>query len=197
MSAIDTTQSILAKYGQTETKTSSTSGDNLGKDAFLNLLVTQLRYQDPLNPSTNEEFLAQMAQFSSLEQMQNLNKSFEMSQANNMIGKIIQANVTNPLTMVTEAIEGAVESVSMKNGEVFLLVGENEVSPSDVTSVSEIDYETSKMITMDEMANTLKDIQTALVETKEEIIKNRTATEEMNSEEVLSEDVTESEESEV
>ena len=49
----------------------------MGKDAFLQLLVNQLRNQDPLNPVNDKEFLAQMAQFSTLEQMQNLNQSFE------------------------------------------------------------------------------------------------------------------------
>lgn len=52
---------------------------DLGKDAFLQLLVTQLRYQDPLSPMENEAFLAQLAQFSSLEQMQQLNETVESS----------------------------------------------------------------------------------------------------------------------
>lgn len=51
--------------------------DALDKNAFLELLITQLRYQDPLNPKDNGEFLAQMAQFTALEQMQNLNVGME------------------------------------------------------------------------------------------------------------------------
>lgn len=57
----------------TAVQTSAASGDVLGKDDFLSLLVTQLRHQDPLSPMDNGEFVAQLAQFSALEQMQNLN----------------------------------------------------------------------------------------------------------------------------
>ncbi len=49
--------------------------DELGRDAFLTLLVTQLQNQDPTSPMANEEFLAQLAQFSSLEQLQQMNQS--------------------------------------------------------------------------------------------------------------------------
>lgn len=54
--------------------------DYLGKDAFLKLMITQLRYQDPLEPMDNQESIAQMAQFSALEQMQNLNANMQISQ---------------------------------------------------------------------------------------------------------------------
>ena len=54
--------------------------DHLGKDAFLKLMITQLRYQDPLEPMDNKDSIAQMAQFSSLEQMQNLNNNMQVSQ---------------------------------------------------------------------------------------------------------------------
>ena len=74
----------------------------LGKDDFLNLLVTQLQYQDPLNPSDSTEFTAQLAQFSSLEQLSNVNTNLEQlqnfqastnnSQAVSLLGKEITTN---------------------------------------------------------------------------------------------------------
>jgi len=74
----------------------------LGKDDFLNLLITQLQNQDPLNPTDSTEFTAQLAQFSSLEQLSNVNENLEQlqhfqasinnSQAVSLIGKDITAN---------------------------------------------------------------------------------------------------------
>lgn len=80
----------------------ATGTNELGKDAFLQLLVTQLRYQDPLSPMENEAFLAQLAQFSSLEQMQEMNANLEDSMlltqslnnsaAAGLIGKNVRAS---------------------------------------------------------------------------------------------------------
>lgn len=60
---------------------STVPNDYLGKDAFLQLMITQLRYQDPLEPMDNKDSIAQMAQFSALEQMQNLNTNMQSSQS--------------------------------------------------------------------------------------------------------------------
>lgn len=109
--------------------------NDLDKNAFLNLLVTQMRYQDPLNPTSDREFLAQMAQFTALEQMQNLNQNFSFSQGTAMIGKGIQAIIGNPLTGEIEYIEGIVEAAQQKNGKTFLLVGGKEVPIEKVEAV--------------------------------------------------------------
>ncbi|MBC7186094.1 MAG: hypothetical protein H5U38_03565, partial [Calditrichaeota bacterium] len=72
------------------TNSLSGPGGTLGKDAFMNLLVTQLRYQDPLQPMENTEFIAQLAQFSSLEQLWYMNAN---SQTNTLLLQSLQNTV--------------------------------------------------------------------------------------------------------
>ena len=98
----------------------------LGKDEFLNLLVTQLQYQDPLEPSSDTEFIAQMAQFLSLEQMQNLNDSFATYQAFSMVGKYATANYG------TDTIEGYIENVVNAGNETYAVIDGNNVNIDDI-----------------------------------------------------------------
>lgn len=111
--------------------------DGLGKDDFLNLLVTKLRYQDPLNPTDDTEFIGQMAQFSALEQMQNLNASFNATKAYSLIGKSVVADVINSSTKEIERVSGDVTSVSYSNGKYYLIVNGTEISIDDIVEVSE------------------------------------------------------------
>ncbi len=118
--------------GVTETTNSTSSqtanmSRQLDRDAFLKLLVSQLKYQDPTKPMEDREFIAQLAQFSSLEQMTNVSKGLEAllyqqeaNQALNLIGKqvTVQADPTSP------AVTGTVdEALFTSKGAVVVVNG--------------------------------------------------------------------------
>ncbi|HHW56550.1 MAG TPA: flagellar hook capping protein [Clostridia bacterium] len=127
---INTNYNITTAY----TNKVTTSKDHLGKDDFLKLLVTQLKNQDPLNPMDDKEFIAQLAQFSTLEQIQNMNSSFNAVKAINLLDKNIYATITdnngNP-----RAVMGKVDAVYKQNGEYFLEVNGIDVPLDAVTAV--------------------------------------------------------------
>lgn len=118
---------------------SKAPNNELGKDAFLQLLMVQMQNQDPLNPMENTEMVAQLAQFSALEQMSNVYKSTAYSQALNLIGKRIEASVYNESAMEYETIEGIVDSVITKKGDVYVRVGDKDVPIADVQKAVGID----------------------------------------------------------
>lgn len=117
----------------------------LGKDDFLNLLVTQLRYQDPLNPTDDKEFIGQMAQFSALEQMQNLNNSFTATKAYGLIGKGITANITDPTTDETTEVSGDVTSIKVASGKYYAVVKGQDIPVESITNVSDSIYSTNNL----------------------------------------------------
>lgn len=118
-------------------------GEELGKDAFLKILVTQLKNQDPLKPMEDKEFISQMAQFSSLEQMNNINQNFSqlmdvqrVNQNSALIGKTIERELVGEES--TQIISGEVTKISFEDGETFAHI-ENEDHPTinvkDITAI--------------------------------------------------------------
>ncbi|MBP2629400.1 MAG: flagellar hook capping protein [Firmicutes bacterium] len=108
----------------------TTSGSSMGKDEFLQLLVTQTKYQDPLDPQSNSEYASQLAQYSSLEQMQNLNTTTNSSQANSLVGKYVAWADSKGNTFT-----GTVSSVKYSDGTAKLMVGSTEVGLSSLIYV--------------------------------------------------------------
>ena len=90
MTAVSSTQ----PYGRQPENYTSALPDSLGKDDFLQLLVTQLRYQDPMDPMKDKEFVAQLAQFSQLEQLQNMSGSLD---TNTQVDYIMSQTIANTM----------------------------------------------------------------------------------------------------
>ena len=107
------------------------------KNSFLLLLVNELRNQDPTAPTDEKQTLSQLAQFSSLEQMQNLNQTLtttsgfsQVAQSAALIGKTIStATSTDP------GVSGVVSSVSLSGGKTYLTVGSQSIDSSTVTTI--------------------------------------------------------------
>lgn len=108
------------------------SENQLGKDEFLRLLVGQLRHQDPMNPVNDTEFLGQMAQFTSVEQLTNLAGTLRSSQATSLIGKTVTYTGEDGQTAT-----GTVERVTFQAGEPTLTInGVGGIDPASVTEVA-------------------------------------------------------------
>lgn len=110
----------------------------LGKDAFMNMLLAQIRYQNPLEPVSNTDFIAQLAQFSSLEAMQNMQATMKdqaattaLSAGASLIGREIKINGPED-----EFLFGTVDGVEQLSGKVFLRVGDTLVKMSQVLEVT-------------------------------------------------------------
>ncbi len=137
-----TIEQIIASTKANQESTRKTGGD-LGKNDFLNLLVTQLRYQDPLEPTDDKAFIAQMAQFSALEQMQNMNGVMTNSQAFSLIGKDVTASITDPKTFEVKTVTGLVSTVKVSNGKTYLMINNQQVEADKVVEVNDNIYNTN------------------------------------------------------
>ncbi|MBT2657794.1 flagellar hook assembly protein FlgD [Bacillus sp. ISL-18] len=109
----------------------------LGKDDFLKILTTQLANQDPSSPLEDKDFIAQMATFSSLEQITNLNSAFskfanqQTGQYAASIGKEITWTPENSTTPQT----GVVTGISNQGGNFYYLVGSQKIPMENVTEI--------------------------------------------------------------
>lgn len=114
----------------------STDSATMGKDQFMTILIAQLKNQDPLAPMDNSQFTAQMAQFSSLEQLMNM--STQLTQMNSSMGtaaQLIGQKITWYDSETADYLTGNVASVLQKDGKMYAAVGEYLVPTSDITMV--------------------------------------------------------------
>lgn len=132
---------IETEWTETYQKEDTKGTSELGKDAFLQLLVTQLQHQDPLSPQDNSEFVAQLAQFSSLEALQNLSSSMNNNQALTLVGKpvVVEVGKSQGISETT-TVAGYVEFVKMVDGKAMLSIKGELYNFDDLEEVIDEDY---------------------------------------------------------
>jgi flagellar basal-body rod modification protein FlgD len=148
------TSSIIASSNAQERKPQA----SLDKDAFLRLLITQMKYQDPLNPVDDKQFLAQMAQFTALEQQQNLVTSMEFQQAYAMIGKSVYAYYYDDAAGEYREIDGLVNAVTKVGSNAYLTVNGQDVPMDKIGFVYDDYYNTNQLNSIMESVATTRDI---------------------------------------
>jgi len=163
---MDTSNTVIASVVAASNAAASSNQTSvekkvLGQDEFLKLLVTQLKYQNPLEPVKDQDFIAQMASFTSLEQMKNLNTSFTnlskdfnsymvnnfaLQQTTGMVDMIGQeVNYQNPDSVdedgnvIEDILTGKITSVLMKQGVPFFMVNDQVVSLNRITEIGKTD----------------------------------------------------------
>lgn len=137
------------KDGKVENSTSSEKTvkkhGEMGKDEFLQLLVAQMKYQDPLEPTDNTQYVSQLATFSSLEQMQNLNQTTVNTQAFTLVGKEVIMETTSA-TGNTTYKQGVVDYVTLQSNKAYLSIEGKLYSADDLYSVIGDDYIVSQKV---------------------------------------------------
>lgn len=118
---------------------SKTSTDGMDKDAFLQLLVAQMQYQDPLEPTSNTEYISQYAQFSQVEQIQNMAASTDLARASSLVGEQVYIKTTNSQG-ATDYVYGKVDYVVYENGKAYLSIDESLYSLEDLDTVVDKTY---------------------------------------------------------
>lgn len=123
----------------TNSTTAATKNNSMDKEAFLKLLVAQMQYQDPLEPTSNTEFISQYAQFSQVESLQNMAGSMDLQRASSLVGQMVYVQTTNS-EGETGYVMGKVDYVTYEGGKAYVYINEKRYSLDDVQTVLDGDY---------------------------------------------------------
>ncbi|WP_022778412.1 flagellar hook capping FlgD N-terminal domain-containing protein [Butyrivibrio sp. AE3009] len=137
--------SAIIKNGEVQNLDNSTKNKNVmptgyDKDSFLQILVAQMKYQDPLEPTSNTEYINQYATFTQVEQLSNMANAMSLSRASEMVGKTVRITQTNADTGESTQVEGVVDYVTFSGNKAYLNINGTNYSIDDVTEVLDTDY---------------------------------------------------------
>lgn len=110
------------------------------KDAFMQILVAQMKYQDPLEPTSNTEYISQYATFTQVEQLSNMANAMSLSRASEMVGKTVTISQYNSDTGEKKDIQGVVDYVTYSAGKAYLNINGTAYDIEDVSEVLDSNY---------------------------------------------------------
>ena len=139
------------------TKTKEKGGSDLGYDQFLQILCAEMQYQDPLQPTSNTDYVAQMATFSQVESMLNMQNTMTASQANALVGKYVIMKVTSSTTGEVTYASGNVDYVLFKNGKTLLSINDSLYNIEDLDTVADSAYMEAVALA-EEFKNAVRDL---------------------------------------
>ncbi len=121
--------------GTNKKEKTASAAQGYDKDAFMNILCAQMKYQDPLEPTSNTEYINQYATFSQVEQLSNMAEAFSMTRASSLVGQTVIVTDEN-----SKQIQGRVDYVTYSNNEAWLNIDGKDYSMDQVTSVADSDF---------------------------------------------------------
>lgn len=120
--------------------TAKKTTDGMDKESFLQLLVAQMKYQDPLEPTSNTESISQYAQFTQVQELQNMSGSMDLQRASALVGQEVWVETTTS-TGMTKPIRGRVDYVVYDNGKPYVAINEELYELSKVNTVVDKIYQ--------------------------------------------------------
>ena len=148
---------IVTSASQDSLSTKGTDKNSgMDKDAFLQLLVAQMKYQDPLEPTSNTEYISQYAQFSQVEALNNMSTTMELSRYSSYVGKEVVIQSTDASGKSTET-RGFVDYVTFEEGKAYFSIEGNLYKAEDMVTVISNEYSNAEDIAK-QFAETIKDL---------------------------------------
>jgi len=121
------------------TKSTESTSNGYDQDAFMKILSAQMKYQDPLEPTSNTEYISQYAQFTQVEQLSNMANAMSLSRASDLVGKVVIMETTNS-SGETSYVQGKVDYVTYSGNDALLNIDGKEYNVDDLYAVADQDY---------------------------------------------------------
>ncbi|MCR5403337.1 MAG: hypothetical protein K6E91_05870, partial [Butyrivibrio sp.] len=169
MAEINSIDAIIKNGEVTNAKSKDsqkTTPKGYDKDAFMQILVAQMKYQDPMEPTSNTEYISQYATFTQVEQLSNMASAMSMSRASEMVGKTV---------VISEAVEGGgtkdtqgvVDFVTYQGNKAYLNIDGVNYNIDDVTQVLDENY-TNAIDLVEDFTKAIDDLPSLEMITEEE-----------------------------